>query len=308
MNPCFEEVVTMIFNNFHKNRSEYTLKGVFYTILTLGALSTLIPMLLLVSTSLSSEDDVIKNGYPLFPRDFSLMSYKSVLLDPLHLLNAYMITIIVTVVGSILSLMLVSTIGYVMARPDYKYKRILAFYVFFTLLFHGGLVPNYILVSNWLGLKDNLFSMIVPLLISAWNILLMKGFMQSIPISIVESAKIDGASEFKTFLRIILPLSKPALATLGLFIILAYWNDWYNSMLYIENSNLYNLQYLLVRVIQNNEFLNTSEIRGMLNLQAAPPVLTARMAMCVLAAGPMLVIFPFFQKYFVKGITMGSIK
>lgn len=291
-----------------KSKGMNFLKSIFYIPLTIAALATIVPLLVLISTSLSNEDDVIKNGYPMFPRHFGIMAYKAIFQNPAELLNSYAITAIVTVVGSAISLLLISLVSYVISRPDYKYRRIVSFYIFFTMLFNGGLVPTYILVVRWLNLKDSMLAMIIPLLISAYNILLMKGFMQSIPFSIIESAKIDGASEFKTFARIIMPLSKPALATVGLFLLLTYWNDWYQCMLYIDNSKLYNLQYMLVRVLQNFEFLNTAAMRDMLTNMQSPPVLTARMAMSVIAAGPMLLIFPFFQKYFVKGITMGSVK
>jgi putative aldouronate transport system permease protein len=291
-----------------RNKSTKFLKNIFHIPLIIAALITITPLLVLLSTSLSNEDDVIKNGYPLIPKHLGIMAYKVVFKNPAELLNAYAVTITVTVVGSAISLFMIALVAYVISRPDYKYRRIISLYIFFTMLFNGGLVPTYILVARWMHLKDNMFAMIIPLLISAYNILLMKGFMQSIPFSIIESAKIDGASEFKTFVQIIFPISKPALATVGLFLLLAYWNDWYQCMLYIDNPKLYNLQYMLVRVLQNFEFLNSGDMRSMLKDTQSPPVLTARMAMSVIAAGPMLLIFPFFQKYFVKGITMGSVK
>jgi putative aldouronate transport system permease protein len=291
-----------------RNKSTKFFKNIFHIPLIIAALITITPLLVLLSTSLSNEDDVIKNGYPLIPKHLGIMAYKVVFKNPAELLNAYAVTITVTVVGSAISLFMIALVAYVISRPDYKYRRIISLYIFFTMLFNGGLVPTYILVARWMHLKDNMFAMIIPLLISAYNILLMKGFMQSIPFSIIESAKIDGASEFKTFVQIIFPISKPALATVGLFLLLAYWNDWYQCMLYIDNPKLYNLQYMLVRVLQNFEFLNSGDMRSMLKDTQSPPVLTARMAMSVIAAGPMLLIFPFFQKYFVKGITMGSVK
>ena len=289
-------------------KSRNYLKIIFHVILVIASLSAVIPMFVLLSTSLSVEDDVIKNGYPLIPRKLSLMAYRSIFADPSELLNAYKITISVTLIGSVISLLIISMVAYVISRPDYKYRRAISFYIFFTMLFNGGLVPTYILIAHWMHLKDNMLAMVIPLLVNAYNILLMKGFLTSIPSAIRESAKIDGASEFKTFVRIILPVSKPALATVGLLLLLAYWNDWYQCMLYIDNSKLYNLQYMLVRTLQNYEFLNTAEIRKMLVNMQSPPVLTARMAMSVIAAGPMLIVFPFFQKYFVKGIVMGSLK
>jgi putative aldouronate transport system permease protein len=178
------------------------------------------------------------------------------------------------------------------------------------MLFNGGLVPSYILISKWLGLKDSIFALIIPGLCGAWNILMMKGFFQSIPTSLIESAKLDGAGEFRIFTGIIIPISKPAFATIGLFFVLAYWNEWYFSMLYIDTSSKVKLQYLLMTILKNVEFLNSPEAMqyGMTNHMVAIPTLSARMAMCVIAAGPILVVFPFFQKYFVKGLTVGAVK
>lgn len=291
-----------------KNKVNFIFQGIIQIPLILATLVTLLPLMILFSTSFSTESDVIRYGYSLIPRTPSLMAYKAVLASPSELFNAYTVTISVTVIGTMISLFVTALVAYVISRPDYKYRRIISLYIFFTMLFNGGLVPTYILISQWLNLKDNIFAMIVPLLVSAYNVLLMKGLMQSIPFSIIESAKMDGASEFKIFIKMIVPLSKSAFATVGLFTVLAYWNDWYQCMLYIDNSKLYNLQYMLVRILQNFEFQSTPEMRQLLSNMKSPPVLTGRMAMSVLAAGPMIFIFPFFQKYFVKGITMGSLK
>jgi len=269
----------------------------------------LVPFWLVVSTSLSRERDINLYGYSLIPRQISFLSYEVILRNPAQLVNSYLVTIAVTAAGTALGLWLTVTIAYVLARRDYKYRNFLSFYVFFTMLFNGGLVPFYILVSRWLGMKDTIFALIVPYLVSAWFVLLMKGFLQSIPPALVESAKIDGASEFTTFVRIVLPIAKPSLATVGLFLVLQYWNDWWLSMLFIDSERLYSLQYLLVRIMTHIEFLNTQFARQYMRLELFDvPSLSARMAMCVLAAGPMLFVFPFFQKHFVKGLTVGSIK
>ena len=178
------------------------------------------------------------------------------------------------------------------------------------MLFSGGMVPSYILVSNWLGLKDNLLALILPLVANAWNILLMKGFFQSIPTALIEAAKIDGASEMCIFTRIVIPISKPAFATIALFYILASWNDWQLSLLYIDSDAKIKLQYLLVKILNNIEFLNSYDAikYGLIREPISIPTNSARMAMCVLAAGPIVIVFPFFQKYFVKGISVGSVK
>ncbi|MBB6670761.1 carbohydrate ABC transporter permease [Cohnella nanjingensis] len=282
---------------------------VIHLILAGFALICLLPFVLIVSTSLMHEKDIALFGYSFIPKRFTLMAYEVILKNPQQLINSYAVTIAVTLIGTAVGLWLTATIAYVMTRKDYKYRNKISFYVFFTMLFNGGLVPSYILISRWLGMKNTIFALFVPYLVNAWFVLLMKGFLQSIPHSLVESAKIDGAGEFKIFVKIILPIAKPAIATVGLFMVLQYWNDWWLSMLFIDKENLYTLQYLLIRVMRNLEFLNTEFARKYLNLaQVEIPTLSARMAMSVLAAGPMLFVFPFFQKYFVKGLTVGSVK
>lgn len=279
-------------------------------ILVFLALSCLYPFLVILGTSFQSEADIMESGYKILPGTFSLEAYKSVLQNPYAIINAYKVTIITTLMTTFLGLYVVSTYAYVVSRKDYKYRKILSFYVFFTMLFSGGMVPSYILIANWLGLKDNLLALILPLVANAWNILLMKGFFQSIPTALIEAAKIDGASEMCIFTKIVVPISKPAFATIALFYILASWNDWQLSLLYIDSDSKIKLQYLLVKILNNIEFLNSYDAikYGLVREPISVPTNSARMAMCVLAAGPIVVIFPFFQKYFVKGISVGSVK
>lgn len=279
-------------------------------ILVFLALSCLYPFLVILGTSFQSEAEIMESGYKILPGTFSLEAYKSVLQNPYAIINAYKVTIITTLMTTFLGLYVVSTYAYVVSRKDYKYRKILSFYVFFTMLFSGGMVPSYILIANWLGLKDNLLALILPLVANAWNILLMKGFFQSIPTALIEAAKIDGASEMCIFTKIVVPISKPAFATIALFYILASWNDWQLSLLYIDSDSKIKLQYLLVKILNNIEFLNSYDAikYGLVREPISVPTNSARMAMCVLAAGPIVVIFPFFQKYFVKGISVGSVK
>lgn len=269
------------------------------------------PVLIMISSSLSSENAIYTKGYGIFPTDFTLDAYKVAFYNPVIVGRSYIITITVTIIGTITGLWLVSTIGYVLSKRNFVLKKGLSYFVFFTMLFNGGLVPSYILMVRWLGLKDNLLNLILPGLVSAWYVLLMKGFFSGIPESLPESAKIDGAGELTIFTRIILPISKPSIATVGLFLTLQYWNDWFNCLLYINNEKLYTLQYMLVRVAQSVEFLNnflSSMVNSEVSSKIQIPTLTARFSLCIVAAGPMLFIFVFFQKYFVKGLTVGSIK
>jgi len=274
------------------------------------SLVVILPFLLVVAVSLTDEKSLTQNGYQFIPESFSLNAYRYLLDAPDILLRAYGVTITVTVIGALTGLLLTAMTAYVISRPDYRYNRITTFYVFFTMLFSGGLVPSYILMTQYLHLKDSLLALILPVLLSPFNIMVMKGFMSKIPIEIIESAKIDGAREFRIFFRIILPLSTPALATLGLLISFTYWNEWFNGMLYIDDPNKVPLQLLLVRTLKSIEFLTSnSEFTQQLGIDLSSfPNNSARMAIAVLAGGPMLVIFPFFQRFFVKGLTVGSLK
>lgn len=281
-----------------------------HAIFILVCVACLYPFLVIVGTSVQNENDIIQYGYSVIPKRIDLTAYHMILINPKVLLNAYFVTIYTTAIGTIVGMWVTISFAFTISRKDYPYRKQLSFYVFFTMLFQGGLVPSYILIVNWLDLKNNVLALIVPLLISGWNVLLMKGFLQSLPDAMFESAKIDGAGEFTIFTKIVIPLSKPALATLGLFLVLQYWNDWWLTLLYIDHENLMKLQYLLIRVLKNMEFLNSAEAMqyGLVKGGQQVPNLGARMAMCLLAAGPMLIIFPFFQKYFVKGLTVGSVK
>lgn len=279
---------------------------VFFILLSLAVI---LPFVLVISISLTEEKTLLTDGYRLIPQKLSLLAYEIILKAPEQLLSSYKNTILVTGFGTVCSLLLTSMIAYSISRRDYRYRRITTLYVFFTMLFSGGLVPLYILVTQYLGMKDTMFALIVPYLVSPFYILVMKGFMDKIPGEIVESAKIDGAGEWKIFFAIILPLSTPALATIGLFISFAYWNDWWLGLLFIDNPKLVPLQLLLYRIMSNIEFLSNMSLKsGQAIAFADFPSLSTRMAMAIMVAGPMMFIFPFFQKYFVSGLTVGSLK
>ncbi|MFE0557635.1 carbohydrate ABC transporter permease [Paenibacillus sp. NPDC058910] len=285
-------------------------KLLIHLLFILLSLAVVLPFLLVVAVSLTDEASLSDNGYQFLPESFSLEAYRYLLDAPDILLRAYGVTITVTVIGALAGLLLTAMTAYVISRPDYRYNRATTFYVFFTMLFSGGLVPSYILITQYLHLKDSLLALILPVLLSPFNIMVMKGFMSKIPLEIVESAKIDGARELRIFFRIILPLSTPALATLGLLISFTYWNEWFNAMLYIDDPNKVPLQLLLVRTLGSIEFITSnSEFAQQLGVDLSSfPNNSARMAIAVLAGGPMLIIFPFFQRFFVKGLTVGSLK
>lgn len=260
-----------------KNTDERVFRIAAHILLVVLSVICVGAFLLVLGSSFQTEREIQQYGYSILPRSFSLEAYIAAFKNPKTIVNSYIVTIVTTVIGTFIGVVISAGAGYVISRPNYRYQKILSFYIFFTMLFSGGLVPSYILITQWLHLKNTIWAQILPLTVNAWYILLMKGFFRGLPDAITEAARIDGASELRVFTTIVLPISKPVLATIALFYALGYWNDWYQSLLYIDNPSLYKLQYL-------------------------------RMAMCVLAVGPMLVVFPFFQKYFVRGITVGAIK
>ncbi|MGG1514548.1 carbohydrate ABC transporter permease [Paenibacillus oryzisoli] len=285
-------------------------QGLIHLVFVIISVLMVLPFALVVIISVTSEASILKNGYQFIPEALSLDAYRYVLETPEIILQAYGITAFITVVGTLAGLFVTAMTAYVISRRDYRYNRVTTFYVFFTMLFSGGLVPVYILITQYLHMKDTLFALILPVLLSPFNIMVMKGFMSKIPQEIIESAKMDGAKEFRIFFTIIIPLSKPALATMGLLISFTYWNEWFNAMLYIDNQKLVPLQLLLVRILNSMEYLTTnSEFSSQMGINLSEfPNNSARMAIAVLAGGPMLVIFPFFQRFFVKGLTVGSLK
>lgn len=294
-----------------KNGDEQVVKGFSFFILTLFAILCFGGFLLVVGSSFQTEKEIQEIGYSILPRKFSLEAYKAVFSSPGMILNAYWITFLTTLIGTIIGVCISASAGYVISRRSYRYRNILSFYIFFTMLFNGGLVPTYILITQWLHLKNNMWALILPLVVNAWYIILMKGFFQGLPDSMMEAARIDGASELRIFFGIVLPVSKPVLATIALFYALGYWNDWYQSLLYVDEQSLYKLQYLLMQIMRKSQFLNSAAAQSIMGSGAGGaemPTLNLRMAMCVVAVGPLLLAFPFFQKYFVKGITVGSVK
>lgn len=276
------------------------------------SLSMILPFILVIVSSFSAEESIINNGYRYIPEEWSLEAYKTILDAPNILIRAYGITIFITVVGTVVSLLITSMTAYVLSRRDYAFNGLATFYTFFTMLFSGGLVPFYILMTQYLHLRDSLLAVILPTLINVFYVMILRSYMTKIPFEMIESAKMDGAKEFRIYFRMILPLSTPGLATLGLMTSFNYWNEWFNALLFIDNQNLVPLQLLLQRMIKNIEFLsNNSQFLDQSGLDidsGTLPKYNVRMAMAILAAGPMMFVFPFFQRYFVAGLTIGSLK
>lgn len=280
-----------------------------HIIMIVFSLFCILPLLLIIGISFTGEAEVFESGYKFIPKVFSTEAYDYVFKTPITIIRSYGVTIGVTLVGTLLSLLFTAMLGYVLSRKDFSLSRPLSFLVFFAMLFTGGIVPWYMIITNVLKLKNTYWAMILPYVTIPWFVMLMKGFFVSVPREIIESAKIDGCSEVQAFFRIIVPISTPALTTVGLFIALNYWNDYKLAMYFINDSRMYPLQYMLQQIMANLNFMKSSLAASVgVTLNVEIPSESVRMAMCILAAGPMLVVFPFFQKYFVKGITVGSIK
>ncbi|CAH1202187.1 L-arabinose transport system permease protein AraQ [Paenibacillus allorhizoplanae] len=267
---------------------------------------SLIPLLIILSVSFTDEQSIFQSGYGLVPQKFSLNAYSYILAGNSPIIRAYLVTIFVTLAGTALHLVISSMFAYSLSRNEVKYRNIVSFLVVFCLLFNGGLVPWYILLSKYLHLKDTIFVLFVPYLVSSVNVLIMRNFFRTIPDSIIESARIDGSGEFNTFIKLVIPLSTPVLATIGLFVAVFYWNDWFTAAILVENSKLYTLQFLLQSIMNNIAFLQGNALT--VRAAAMMPDETARMATCVLAVGPIVLTYPFLQKYFVKGLTLGAVK
>ncbi|MCY4409691.1 MAG: carbohydrate ABC transporter permease [Caldilineaceae bacterium] len=275
-----------------------------HAVLTVVGLTCLIPLILVVSISLSDELRLAKEGYQLLPVGFTTFAYEYILQQPGQILRSYGVTAFVTAFGTIAGLLVCSLLAWPLARKDFRLRGPLSFYVFFTLLFNGGMVPFYILVTRYLGLKDNIFVLILPYMVTAWYVLIIRTSFAQLPTELLDAARIDGAGEWRIFFQIVVPLSKPVLATIGLFFVLRYWNDWFLALLFIDDSSMYPLQYLLYVLMANINFMASNpQTTGM-----PIPTLSARMAMAVLAFGPALFSFLLLQKYFVRGITIGGLK
>lgn len=275
------------------------------------AVSCILPFILLFISSITDEQSIVRHGYSFFPEAYSLSAYRYLWHDAARIFRAYGITIVITVIGTVVSLIITSLLAYPLSRKDMPMNKFWSFFVFFTMLINGGLVPTYLVYTQLFDLKNTLLALIVPgLLTNAFYVMLMRTFFAtSIPAPVIESAKMDGAGDFRTFVQIVLPLSLPIFATVGLFQTIHYWNDWFNGMVYITDSKLFSLQNLLNRILLDIQFLTSSNFAGNQSDSAANiPTETVRMAMAVIGIVPILIAYPFFQKYFVKGLTIGAVK
>ncbi|WP_417898732.1 carbohydrate ABC transporter permease [Bacillus sp. CSS-39] len=269
------------------------------------------PFLYVMIISISSEQSLSLNGYSIIPSAWSLEAYKYLWHMKSQILQAYGVTMFVTVVGTFISVSIIAMYAYAISRKQFRYRKQFTFIAFFTMLFSGGMVPFYIVMTQFLGLRNSVWALILPLAVNAFYIIIMRTFFQrTVPEAILESARIDGAGELRIFFTIVLPLSIPGIATIALFSTLAYWNDWFNALLFIDNPNLVPLQSLLMRIENNLDFIRQNAMLTNQNstILASIPQDSARMAMVVIATLPIALSYPFFQKYFIKGLTIGGVK
>lgn len=278
-------------------------------ILSVFAILCVLPFLLVLSGSLTSEAEIMASGYSLLPKKIDLTAYQILLSDSGRILQGYKISFFVTIVGTVLSVFVISLAAYPISQERVKYHKALNFFVLFTMLFSGGMVPWFIVCRNMLHLNDSIWALVLPYLANAWYIFLVRNYYKGIPIELIEAAKIDGASEYRTFFQIIFPLSKPVIATISLFISLNYWNDWWLGIMLIDNTDLQPLQLLLRTITSNVQFLSSSSnVNAIAQAAGYIPSEGIKMATCIATIGPIILVYPFVQKYFVKGIMVGAVK
>lgn len=285
---------------------------VFNIILSALSLFCIIPFIFVMIISLTDEKILAVNGYQFFPEKLSFYAYQYIINAGENIIRSYGVTILVTVIGTVLGLLLTGTYAYALSRKTYAYRKFFTLVITVPMLFSGGMVANYLVVSKFLMLKDTVWALILPLCLNTFNVIVLRTFFKtSIPDAVVESAKIDGASEWKLFFKIVIPMALPGLATIGLFLTLAYWNDWFCAMMYLDGKEIMPLQYLLIQIENSIDWLASNKsMMGVDGIQAAAnlPKETIKMAIVVISTLPIIFAYPFFQRYFINGLTIGAVK
>lgn len=298
-------------NDTKLNRIKPLTNGMFNTLFIIAAAVAIIPVIFVFMISISSEASIGLHGYRFIPAEFSASAYEMLWNERTQILGALGISVLVTALGTAIGVALTTTMGYVLSRPQYKLKGFFTYLVFIPMIFNGGMFANYVVGANILGFRDSIWALILPLAVSSFNVIISKTFFKStIPDSIIESAKIDGASQLRIFLQIVLPISKPVLATIGLFLAFGYWNDWFQSALFINKPALFSLQAMLNQIQKNIEFFATNPSAGLTltDYKLAMPREGVRMAIAIIIVVPIACVYPFFQKYFITGLTIGAVK
>lgn len=291
-----------------KSASNRVFNLIGYSLISVLAVFSVVPFIMIISSSVTAERSILRYGYSLIPREFSGQAYAKIFGFPDDVFKAYGMTLYNTVLGTVLGLFLTAMTAYVLSRKHFEWRNKFSFFFYFTTLFSGGIVPWYILCVRYLQFKELPFiAQVVPYLFSVFNIIIVKSFMQAIPDAITESAKIDGAGDFRIFIQLIFPLSKPVLASIALFIAIGYWNDWYLSFMFVQKSSYFSLQFYLYKILSSTEALaRIQSLSG--KFVGEMPKENVKMAMAVIATGPIILLYPFIQKYFVKGLTIGAVK
>ena len=283
-----------------------------HIIMGIAAVVTILPLILLFISSITANKDITLYGYSFVPKHLSMEAYSYIWNERMQIFRAYFITVFVTAVGTGVGLSISVLYAYALSKPYFPGKKFFSFFILFTMLFNGGLVPSYIMYTRYLHMKNTILALIIPgLLMNAFNVILIRSYFQNnVPLSLVEAAQIDGASEFQVVLKVVLPMSKPIIATIGLFIGVAYWNDWQNGLYYVTDEKIYSIQQILNNMLKNIEYLskNATSVAKSTSLAGTLPAATVRLAIAVIGLLPILVIYPFVQKYFVKGISLGAVK
>jgi putative aldouronate transport system permease protein len=298
-------------NDSKLNRIGKPANFLFNIVFIIAALVCILPVVFVFMISITSEASLARNGYQLIPKEFSMESYLFLWREHVTILRALGMSILVTISGTMVGIILTTTMGYVLSRTSYRLNNLLTWIVFIPMIFNGGMISSYVVNTNLLGLKDSIWALILPLAVSSFNVIICKTFFRTtIPDSLIESAKIDGATQLNIFAKIVIPISKPVIATIGLFLCFGYWNDWFQSSLYISNSHMYTLQALLNSIQKNIQYLAKNPAAG-LTLQQYKNLMPqegARMAIAIVIVLPIACAYPFFQKYFITGLTVGAIK
>ncbi|MGG1514597.1 carbohydrate ABC transporter permease [Paenibacillus oryzisoli] len=294
-----------------ENRISPLTETILHLIFILFSLACIMPVILVIIVSFTHNDSLVNEGYSFFPSKWSLIAYQTVFKDFTTIAAAYKVSIGITVVGTLSSVLLMALYAYPLSRKDYPYRSLFTFFLFFTMLFNGGLVSKYMIYTQTLHLKDSYIALILPLLIVPFNVIIMRTFFQTtIHPALIESARMDGASELRIFFRIVIPLSLPVLATMALFATILYWNDWFSALLFINKEHMYPVQFLMMRVLKDVQYIRENMMLVAQNPELARnlPNESLQMALAFIGMGPILIVYPFFQKYFVKGLTVGAVK
>ncbi len=295
----------------HLNRVKWGTNLCFNILFIIMAAICIVPVIFVFMISISSEASIAEFGYRFWPDSFSADAYLFMWNERAQIFRALFISVSVTVAGTVLGLILTTTMGYVLSRPGYKLKKFFTWVIFIPMIFNGGMVANYVVVANLLGWRNTFLVLTVPLAVSSFNIVITRTFFRTtIPDSIIESAEIDGASQLQTFIKIVMPISKPVLATIGLFLAFGYWNDWFQASLYISNENLVGLQAMLNNIMKSIEYFASHPELGvsLTQYKQSMPSETVRMAIAILIVVPIACVYPFFQRYFISGLTVGAVK